>query len=506
MSETAPSDPAPTDSPPAPAVGFAALGLLPAIVRNLERAGYRRPWPVQSEAIPPAMAGRDVIGLAPTGRGKTMAFAAPIADAILRDTLERSPRGRSRRRAPLPAAERIRGLVLCPTRELAVQVARDAEILFTGTRHTVLAAYGKVSINPQIAVLREGCDLLVATPGRLRELLQADALTLAHVDRVAVDDVDRMLDMGFLPQVRWLLERLPADRRTSFFTATMPEAVAELVAGFLRDPVTVEAGRHTRPAEHVRQVLLQVADRDKVRMLLELFGRGHGLGTLVFCGTRRGVGWVGTALERQGIRTAMLHGDRSQRQRETALQAFEDGEVDVLVCTDVAARGLHLERVRTVINYDVPNDREEYVHRVGRAGHGGGHGEALTLVGRLDEEKWEQIAWSVAEPLPYTEIEGFEASRPPRSRTAGASEGDGRRSGGSGGTGGRGRRGAVGRGGGDVGEGGLEEDLAAEPSGRTYHTKKASRPGRNRSRNAAKPIPRGQKPGGGVKQPDAGAE
>ncbi len=489
MSDSAPSDPTPIDAETSPADGFAALGLLSAVVRNLERAGYRRPWPVQAEAIPPAIGGRDVIGLAPTGRGKTMAFAAPIADAILRDTLERSPRGRGRRRAPLPAAERVRGLVLCPTRELAVQVARDAELLFTGTRHSVLAAYGKVSINPQIAALREGCDLLVATPGRLRELLEADALTLAHVDQVAVDEVDRMLDMGFLPQVRWLLERLPADRRTSFFTATMPDAVAELAASFLRDPVTVEAGRHTRPAEHVRQVLLQVADRDKVRMLLELFTRGHGRGTLVFCATRRRVGWVGTALERQGVPVAMLHGDRSQRQREAALGAFERGEVDVLVCTDVAARGLHLERVRTVINYDVPNDPEEYVHRVGRAGHGGDVGEAFTLVGRMDEEKWERIAWSVAEPLPYTEIEGFEPWRPTRSSGAGGSSGAERRSGDGGGG----------------GVGGID-DARDGTKGRTYHTKKASRPGRNRSRNAAKPIPRGEKPGGGIRRPDSAPE
>ena len=454
MSDSAPSDPTPIDAEASPADGFAALGLLPAVVRNLERAGYRRPWPVQAEAIPPAIGGRDVIGLAPTGRGKTMAFAAPIADAILRDTLERSPRGRGRRRAPLPAAERVRGLVLCPTRELAVQVARDAELLFTGTRHSVLAAYGKVSINPQIAALREGCDLLVATPGRLRELLEADALTLAHVDQVAVDEVDRMLDMGFL-----------------------------------RDPVTVEAGRHTRPAEHVRQVLLQVADRDKVRMLLELFTRGHGRGTLVFCATRRRVGWVGTALERQGVPVAMLHGDRSQRQREAALGAFERGEVDVLVCTDVAARGLHLERVRTVINYDVPNDPEEYVHRVGRAGHGGDVGEAFTLVGRMDEEKWERIAWSVAEPLPYTEIEGFEPWRPTRSSGAGGSSGAERRSGDGGGG----------------GVGGID-DARDGTKGRTFRTKKASRPGRNRSRNAAKPIPRGEKPGGGIRRPDSAPE
>jgi superfamily II DNA/RNA helicase len=185
----------------------------------------------------------------------------------------------------------------------------------------------------------------------------------------------------------------------------------------------------------------------------------------------------------------MLHGDRSQRQREAALGAFERGEVDVLVCTDVAARGLHLERVRTVINYDVPNDPEEYVHRVGRAGHGGDVGEAFTLVGRMDEEKWERIAWSVAEPLPYTEIEGFEPWRPTRSSGAGGSSGAERRSGDGGGG----------------GVGGID-DARDGTKGRTFRTKKASRPGRNRSRNAAKPIPRGEKPGGGIRRPDSAPE
>jgi ATP-dependent RNA helicase RhlE len=505
---------------------FAALGLLPALVSNLERAGYRRPWAVQAAAIPPAIAGRDVIGLAPTGRGKTVAFAAPIVDAIVRDTIARSPRGRERRRAPLPSAERLRGLILCPTRELAMQVAREVEMLATGTRHHVVVAYGKVSINPQIAEIRAGCDLLVATPGRLRELISADALTLAHVAHVAVDEVDRMLDMGFLPQVRWLLERLPAKRRTSLFTATLPPAAAELAETFLTDPETIEAGRHTHTAEHVREMLVQVQNHDKVEMLLTLFRRGHGRGTLVFCGTRRRVGWVGSALHRNGIKVGQLHGDRSQRQRETALAAFQNGELDVLVCTDVAARGLHLERVRTVVNYDVPNDPEEYVHRVGRAGHGGGFGEAITLVGRRDLEKWDAIAWSVTEPLPFTEIQEFTPSERPRRDAPGGGRPDARggaRPGGRGERterGNRGGRGGVGGGtrksgkaiggggasaggggrrrGGPGGRGGAGDDAPAE---RTYVTKKQSRPGRNRSRNAARPIPPEEKPGGGVKRP-----
>lgn len=504
------------------APSFADLGLLPAIVSNLERAGYQRAWPVQAAAIPPAIAGRDVIGLAPTGRGKTVGFAAPIVDAIVRDTIARSPRGRERRRASLPSTERLRGLILCPTRELAMQVAREVEILVTGTRHHVAVAYGKVSINPQIAEIRAGCDLLVATPGRLRELMNADALTLAHVAHVAVDEVDRMLDMGFLPQVRWLLERLPALRRTSLFTATLPPAAAELAETFLNDPVTIEAGRHTHTAEHVREKLVQVQNHDKVEMLLTLFRRGHGRGTLVFCGTRRRVGWVGSALHRNGIKVAQLHGDRSQRQRETALMAFQNGEVDVLVCTDVAARGLHLARVRTVVNYDVPNNPEEYVHRVGRAGHGGGFGEAITLVGKRDLEKWEAISWSVTEPLPFTDIQEFKPSdgprkdarpaRSPESRPSGRGEdrpaprasnrddrggrggvGGGTRKSGKviGGAGGSRRRASPGGspGGGDG------------PAERTYVTKKQSRPGRNRSRNAARPIAPEEKPGGGVKRP-----
>jgi ATP-dependent RNA helicase RhlE len=396
----------------------------------------------------------------------------------------------------LPAGERLRGLVLCPTRELAMQVARDAEVLLAGTRHAVVTAYGKVSIRPQLEAIRAGCDLLVGTPGRVRELVDEEGVSLVHVRQVAVDEVDRMLDMGFQPQVRWLLERLPASRRTSLFTATLPEAAAELARRFLDDPVTVEAGRHSHADEHVREMLVEVENHDKVRMLLHLFERGHGRGTLVFCGTRRRVGWVGTALERNGVRAGQLHGDRSQRRREAALAAFTAGELDVLVCTDVAARGLHVERVRTVVNYDVPNDPEEYVHRVGRAGHGGDFGEAITLLCRRDAEKWERIAWSVTDPLPSTEIEGFEPSEDPRRA--------GRR-GGRGGGGGHGeapepvagRHEDRGGGGGGRGRG---------RGGRRPQPKEASRPGRTRSRNARKPIAPDEKPGGGVRRPRPAGE
>ncbi|MFK7960606.1 MAG: DEAD/DEAH box helicase, partial [Phycisphaerales bacterium] len=400
--------------------------------------------------------------------------------------------------------------VICPTRELAQQVAEVADMALRGTRHSAVCAYGKVSIGPQLSAIREGCDMIVGTPGRLRELIEEHGISLAHVRSVAIDEVDRMLDMGFLPQVTRILDRLSPERTSGVFTATMPKAVKQLTEQFLRRPILCEAGRHTHAADHVAQHLIEVANHDKVDLLLQLFKLGHGKGTLVFCGTRRRVGWVATALERNGLRAGMLHGDRSQARRDAALGAFRAGELDVLVCTDVAARGLHVDRVRTVINYDVPNGVEEFVHRVGRAGHGGGTGEAFTFLCRRDAEKWDRIEWNVVDPVPLMDVPGWSPSEPrrrsedpresqarPGSPRDGDRRGSDRRGGGGGASGGGPRRGSGGGGG-----RGRSEHPARRRDAEGGTGSRGGRPGgKPASRRATRAIPKDQKPGGGVRRP-----
>jgi ATP-dependent RNA helicase RhlE len=401
-------------------MSFAELGLNPILVRSLRQMGYRRPRPIQAEAIGPALAGRDVIGLAATGTGKTAAFAVPIAHHLLasRPGAEGGAARRGRGRPRVAPAARLRALVLCPTRELAQQVEAETARVIAGTMLRATCVFGKVGMRPQIEALQKGVDILVGTPGRVRDLLDADALTLAHARHVVIDEADRMMDMGFRPQVAGILQRTPPGRQTLLFTATMPPVVEALAREFLDDPVRLEIGRHTRAAGHVRQHLVPVEDRLKVPMLLHLLGDGHDRGVLVFCRTRRRVGWVGTALMRNGIRAGMIHGDRTQAQRRRALDRFAEGRLDVVVATDVAARGLHIPAVRTVINYDLPLAPEEYVHRVGRAGHGGGFGESFTMLGRADEGRWRAIERAAALDLEPETLPGFEPpawARPARS-------------------------------------------------------------------------------------------
>lgn len=380
--------------------------LHPLLQRNLRAMGYRTERPVQAQAITPLLDGRDVIALAATGTGKTAAFIAPMAHRLLESPPQRVP-GK-----PVRPETRLRALVLCPTRELAQQVAREAAHICQGTVLRTLCAYGKVGIKPQKDALARGIDLLIATPGRVRELLDAHAMHLSHIRYVAIDEADRMLDMGFLPQVNSILQQVPRPRQISLFTATMPDEVASLAAGMLNDPLKVEVDPHTTPAKHVQQHLLEVHERDKVALVLHLLGHGHDAGVLIFCRTRRRVGWVGTALQRHGIACGMIHGDRSQAQRQRALDRFTDGDLRVVVATDVAARGLHIPATRTVINYDLPIAAEEYVHRIGRAGHGGGFGEAFTLLAPYERDVWKNHSNVVGIRLSPEQVHGFTPSVP----------------------------------------------------------------------------------------------
>lgn len=368
--------------------GFADLGLNALLVRNLARMGIRRPTPIQVAAIPLGAEGRDIVGLAHTGTGKTAAFITAAAERLLRERRAGAHARRTRAGRPLV-------VVVSPTREIAVQCAAEAERLLTGCRMRVVCVTGRSGLRPQAEDLERGVEVLVGTPGRLRELAEAEACALDAVRIIVLDEGDRLLDMGFLPQVNWLLDRMPALDQRLLFSATMPAPVERLAARILREPARIEVDPQAQAVEHVRQTLMRLPDAKKIERVLALFAEGHGRGTVIFCRTRRRVGWVGAALHRHGIRAGILHGDRSPAQRRTTLAAFESGTLDALVATDVAARGLHIERIRTVINYDLPLEPREFVHRVGRAGHGGGFGEAFTLLSPLDEARWEKVRMRV---------------------------------------------------------------------------------------------------------------
>ncbi len=401
------------DSTDAADLGFDALGVPPVLVRSLAAMDVTDPTRAQRRTLPPAMEGRDVAVVASTGTGKTLAYLLPLAARLL---AEAPPRVRGR---PVDPRRRLRALVLCPTRELAQQVAKDAQQLFRGTVLRAGAVYGKSALAPQREMVREGLDLLVGTPGRVKELCEADALSLAFVKQVVLDEADRMLDMGFLPQAKEILSRAPESRQLLFLTATMPRPVETVVEEMLKSPARIDLVGKERsavtgtpaPRTDKGQHLHDVSDEDKAALTVALVKDGKRKGVMVFVRTRRRAGWVAEALRRHDIRTVVVHGDRSQRQRTESLAAFAAGKADVLVATDVAARGLHVPAVRTVINYDVPLLPEEYVHRVGRAGHGGGSAEAITLRGPADVERWHAVARTMRVDIAPTPAPGFAAYR-----------------------------------------------------------------------------------------------
>ena len=377
--------------------GFAALGVPPVLVASLARMGATVPTPVQQAAVPAGMTGRDAAVVASTGTGKTLAYLLPVARRLLD---EPPPRQKGR---PVDPRRRLRAIVLCPTRELAQQVAREAALLFRGSVLRVTAVFGKSALAPQREAVEEGVDLLVGTPGRVRELCELDAVSLAFVKQCVLDEADRMLDMGFLPQAKEILSRAPESRQMLLFTATLPRPVEAVVEEMLRDAQRIdlvgrERSKVTGTPEARRdlgQHLVDIDDRAKTALAVALVKDGKRRGVMVFCRTRRRAGWVAAALRRHEVKTVVIHGDRSQRQRQEALDAFTAGRADVVVATDVASRGLHVPAARCVINYDVPLLPEEYVHRVGRAGHGGGTAEAWTLRCPADEERWVAVAKSM---------------------------------------------------------------------------------------------------------------
>jgi ATP-dependent RNA helicase RhlE len=348
-------------------MSFSELGLAEPLLRAVAEQGYEVPTPVQVQAIPHVLAGRDVLGCAQTGTGKTAAFALPLLQRLAAE-----PPGPSRNRPP-------RALIVSPTRELAVQIGDD---LRAYGRHLPISStviFGGVSQVPQIAALRRGIDVLVATPGRLLDLLSQRQVRLDAVTALVLDEADRMLDMGFLPDVRRVIAALPARRQTLLFSATMPAEIAGLASQLLANPARVSVAPPAAAPDTVRQRALQVDKADKPALLAHLLADPAMDRVLVFTRTKHGADRVCQKLQRQGIGAAAIHGNKSQNARQRALAEFRSGAVRVLVASDIAARGLDIDDVSHVVNFDVPNEPETYVHRIGRTGRAGALGDALSL-------------------------------------------------------------------------------------------------------------------------------
>jgi ATP-dependent RNA helicase RhlE len=371
---------------------FSQLGLAPAQLSTCKSLGYNEPTPIQRQAIPVILCGRDVIGCAETGTGKTAAFLLPIIQKIS----ERSKPG-------------LRVLVLAPTRELALQIEKNyGELNPLKTNRSVIAI-GGANIRKQISELRRGATVLIATPGRLLDLTERKAVNLSHIDVLVLDEADRMLDMGFLPAIRRVLSMLPTKRQTLLFSATMSPSIEKLARSTMKEPKLVEVNQRGRAATMVEQTAYHVEQHSKTALLLELLEKEREPfeRVLVFTRTRRGAERLSHILKARDHSVNRIHADRSQPQREAALREFSDGRARVLVATDIAARGLDVDSVSHVINYDVPAAPEDYVHRVGRTGRAGNQGKAITIVAPVDEFPMRAIEQLTGQAIKRVVPQGF---------------------------------------------------------------------------------------------------
>ncbi|MEL6960191.1 MAG: DEAD/DEAH box helicase [Pseudomonadota bacterium] len=420
---------------------FDMLGLAPRLIDALKKQGITDPTPIQKQAIPHAMNGQDVMGLAQTGSGKTAAFGLPMINMLL------SAGGK-------PNKKTVRGLILAPTRELAKQIQENLSAYTAGTHLKVQLVVGGAGIVGQMRRLERGCDLLVATPGRLIDLLDRGALTLGETQFLVLDEADQMLDLGFIHALRQIAPLLPEDRQTMLFSATMPKQMNEIAQAYLSNPIRVQVNPPGKAVDKIEQSIHFVAKAAKLDLLIELLDGHRDERAIVFGRTKHGSEKIHRVLEKKGFASASIHGNKSQGQRDRALKAFKEGEVRVLVATDVAARGLDIPEVKHVYNYDLPNVPENYVHRIGRTARAGADGMAIAFcapdeMGELrDIEKAMKAKIPVAGGRPWEPSE--EEAKPKR------------------GGGGRGRgRGRPGGGGGKPGGGkpGGGQPQAAKPGG-----------------------------------------
>jgi len=371
-------------------MAFSKLGLSPTVLDGVKAMGYVEPTPIQLRAIPLVLAGRDVIGSAQTGTGKTAAFGLPILSKL-------------GQHAPGP-----RALILEPTRELAAQVetAIHDYARFTNLKTTVV--YGGVGYGRQTDELRAGTDLVMATPGRLLDHLERGTVRLDKVQFLVLDEADRMLDMGFLPDVRRILDRIPRQRHTALFSATIPPQIETLIKWAMHDPETIEIGARRTPAETVKHVIYPVSDSQKTDLLLKLLDSVNYNSVLIFCRTKHGADRIAGLLKRANHAVAVLHSNRTQREREQALEGFRNGKFEALVATDIAARGLDIAEVSHVINYDVPQHPEDYIHRIGRTGRAEHSGDAFTIMTAEDSSHVFAIERFISQKIPRVKLENFD--------------------------------------------------------------------------------------------------
>ncbi|MEO7889557.1 MAG: DEAD/DEAH box helicase [Vicinamibacterales bacterium] len=380
-------------------MSFSALNLHPNLLLAIKELGFARPTPIQAEAIPPAMAGRDVLASAQTGSGKTAAFLLPILHALI----ER-PRGTTR------------ALVLVPTRELAAQVREDMRDLAVHTPVTGSAVYGGVNPGPQEHAFRSGVDILIATPGRLLDHMRHQYAKLPRLDYLVLDEADRMLDMGFLPEIRKILRQLPAKRQTLFFSATLPTEIRALMGEMLKDPVNVHREKTTTTPSGITQAVYPVSQDLKASLLIALLTRGDIKQALVFTRTKHRANRLADTLVRAGINANKIHGNRSQAQRVQALKDFKAGACPVLVATDIVARGIDVEDLGHVVNFDVPLVPEDYIHRVGRTGRAEATGEAFTLAAPEERASLTAIERALGRPLSRVTVPDFDYNARPAAR------------------------------------------------------------------------------------------
>ena len=375
---------------------------MPALLRAVAEQGYTQPTPIQAQAIPVVLAGRDLLGAAQTGTGKTAGFALPL----LQKLVEKANTSHS------PARHPVRALIVTPTRELAAQVEESVRTYGKYTHLKSALVYGGVGMQPQVDALRRGVDILVATPGRLLDHVQQKTVDLRQVQILVLDEGDRMLDMGFIHDIRRILALLPAQRQNLLFSATFPEEIRKLAASFMRNPATVEVARRNTPAELVAQVAHPVQADQKRSLLAHLVKSNDWRQVLVFVRTKHGANRLAQQLLREGIEADAIHGNKAQNARTRTLAQFKAGSLRVLVATDIAARGLDIEALPHVVNYDMPHVAEDYVHRIGRTGRAGVEGEAVSLVSPEERPLLAAIERLMNRKVESRTVTGFQVAGP----------------------------------------------------------------------------------------------
>ena len=381
-----------------PTANFADFQLDPKILKAVADQGYTQATPIQAKAIPVVLEGKDVMGAAQTGTGKTAAFILPIIQKLL-------PNANA---STSPARHPIRALILTPTRELSDQVADNASLYAKHTDLRTAVVFGGVDIKPQAMLLRAGVEILIATPGRLLDHLGSKTADLSQVQILVLDEADRMLDMGFLPDLQRIINLIPAQRQTLLFSATFSPEIKKLAQTYLRNPVTIEVARQNAAADTVKQIVHFVKSENKraaiVAILQNRVKAGHTKQCIIFTNSRLGCARLAIALERDGIKAAAIHGDKSQSERMLTLEAFKSGAIDALVATDVAARGLDISEMPCVINHELPFSAEDFIHRIGRTGRAGSSGDAIALVDDSEKRLLEDIEKLMKRKLPISAL------------------------------------------------------------------------------------------------------